>query len=346
MAQKIFRRLVVAAVAGIIGYNIYEIGVAEVLGSLPSNPLFYIIFFLIFLTLPTAEVFIYRQVWPIKRRKIFRAALTKRVYNEEVLGYSGEFYLFTWARKHLDRDDIDILKNVRDNNILSAISSNVVAFSLIGILVFTGVIDISNLTGHVDMVYLITGIVIFIALVALFVQFRRYFFALPLKKAALISLIYFSRFIVHHSLLIAQWAVVIPETKLSVWLIFVAVVIAVNRIPFLPSRDLVFMWAGIELAKALDMATASVAGMLLVYSALKKGTNLLLLLWFSYYPDGIQASPQPGDPMPDDPRHSNPQPGDSQPDDSRPGAPLPDDSHPDAPLHGDSLPGSGLAKQN
>ncbi|TVQ13456.1 MAG: hypothetical protein EA364_06530 [Balneolaceae bacterium] len=314
MAQKIFRRLVVAAVVGIIGYNIYEIGIAEVLGSLPSNPLFYIIFFLIFLTLPTAEIFIYRQVWPIKRRKIFRAALTKRVYNEEVLGYSGEFYLFTWARKHLDRDDIDILKNVRDNNILSAITSNFVAFSLIGTLVFTGVIDISNLTGHVDMVYLITGIVIFAALIALFVQFRRYFFALPLKKAALISFIYFSRFIVHNSLLIAQWAVVIPETKLSVWLIFVAVVIAVNRIPFLPSRDLVFMWAGIELAKALDMATASVAGMLLVYSALKKGTNLLLLLWFSYYPDGIQASPQPAGVQPETPPHSDPRHSDAQSD--------------------------------
>lgn len=283
--------------AGIIGYNIYEIGITEVLTSLPSNPIFYLIFFLLIVTLPAAEVLIYRQVWPIKRNRIFRAALTKRVYNEEVLGYSGEFYLFTWASRQLGKDGMDILKNVRDNNILSAVTSNTVAFTLVGILVFTGIIDISNLTGHINMVYLVTGIVLFVALSAVIVQFRRYFFALPLKKAALISLIYFSRFIVHHSLLVVQWSVVIPETKLSVWLIFVAVIIVVNRIPFLPSRDLIFMWAGIELAKALDMATASVAGMLLVYSALKKSTNLLLLLWFSYHPDGVPAT-VPDPPLP------------------------------------------------
>ncbi|MCC5941487.1 MAG: hypothetical protein JJU37_08085, partial [Balneolaceae bacterium] len=54
-------------------------------------------------------------------------------------------------------------------------------------------------------------------------------------------------------------------------------------IPFIPSRDLVFMWAGIELSRMLDMATAAVAGMLLVSSALKKSTNLILFLLISYY---------------------------------------------------------------
>jgi len=88
---------------------------------------------------------------------------------------------------------------------------------------------------------------------------------------------------IHHGLMIVQWAVVIPNTPLSIWFTFLAIIIVVNRIPFIPSRDLVFMWAGIELSRALNMATAAVAGMLLVSSALKKVTNLILFLLINYY---------------------------------------------------------------
>lgn len=280
--RKIVRRIIVAGILGIIIYQLYLIGWNEVLRSLPTEPLFYILFFILYITLPTGETFIYRQVWALKKWKLFEALLTKRVYNEEVMGYSGEFYLFMWARKYLDKRDREILKNVRDNNILSAITSNMVVFSLVGVLIFTGVIDISELVGNVNLVYVALGIAIAVVFIVLFIQFRKYLFALPLKKALIIFGIYMTRFLFHHSLLIVQWAVVIPETPLSIWLTFLAITIVVNRIPFLPSRDLVFMWAGIELSRVLNMATASVAGMLLVSSALKKCTNLILVLLISY----------------------------------------------------------------
>jgi hypothetical protein len=282
-AQKYIRRFILIFIVGIIIYQLFEIGWTEVLRNLPVHPLFYILFFILYLTLPIGEVFIYRQVWPVKKRKLFKAFLTKRVYNEEVMGYSGEFYLFMWARKYLDKRDWEILKNVRDNNIISAISSNLVAFTLVGILVFTGIIDIEELIGNINLVYVITAIVIVIALAALIIQFRKYIFDLPIRKAIIVFSIYLTRFVLHHGLLIVQWAVVIPQTPLSIWLLFVAIIIMVNRIPFLPSRDLVFMWAGIELSRMLDMATAAVAGMLLVSSALKKSTNLILFIIFSYY---------------------------------------------------------------
>lgn len=289
----LFRKVLLVFIIGIIIYNLYQIGWDEIWRSLPTQPLFYILFVFIFLSLPIAEIFIYRQVWPLKRRSIFKAMLTKRVYNEEIMGYSGEFYLLTWARKHLDESDWKILANIRDNNILSSITSTTVAFVLIGLLIFTGVIDAGLIFDNVNLVYVFAGTIIVVALILVGMQFRRYIFTLPLNKALVIFSIYMSRFLMHHSLLIAQWAVVIPDTPLSIWFLFIAIIIIINRIPFLPSRDLVFMWAGIELSRMLSMATSSVAGMLLVYSALKKSSNLILYLFFEYKDKGKKEKTKP-----------------------------------------------------
>ncbi len=282
-ASHIFRRILVVAIIGIIIYQMFEIGWMEVLTSLPTHPVFYILFVVLYLSLPIAEIFIYQQVWKVRKWESFKAFLTKRVYNEEVMGYSGEFYLFMWARKYLDKEDAEVLKNVRDNNILSSVCSNSVAFSLVGILIFFGIINLDDIVGDVNLVYVAAAVVILAVFIGLFIQFRRYLFDLSLKKAAIVFSIYFVRFIIHHGLLIVQWAVVIPNTPLSIWFLFLAIIIVVNRIPFIPSRDLVFMWAGIELSRALNMATAAVAGMLLVTSALRKITNLSLFLLISYY---------------------------------------------------------------
>ncbi|MCH8550217.1 MAG: hypothetical protein LAT80_15210, partial [Balneolaceae bacterium] len=260
--RKIGRRFLIAGIIAIIIYQLFDIGWGDVLRSLPTQPLFYLIFCILYLTLPFAEVFIYRQIWNIKRWKLFRAFLTKRVYNDEVMGYSGEFFLFMWARKYLDKGDKEVLKNIRDNNILSALSSNTVTILLLGSLIFTGILDLEELFGTVNWIYIISGVFIVAILIAIIVQFRSYLFALPLKKAVIIASIYFSRFLFHNALMILLWAVAIPGTPLQSWLIFVTVMIVVNRIPFLPSRDLVFMMAGIELSRMMEMTTASVAGML------------------------------------------------------------------------------------
>jgi hypothetical protein len=293
--QKVGRRIVIAAIVGIIIYQLFDIGWSEVLRNLPTAPLFYLIFLFLFITLPLAEVFIYGQVWSLRKWSLFKSFLTKRVYNDEVMGYSGEFFLFMWARKHLDKGDKEILKNIRDNNILSALSSNLVVVSLLGILTFTGIIDLEELVGNVNLFYLIIAAVIFIILLALITQFRKYFFDLPLKKAFIVFLIYFWRFIIHNAAMMLMWAVAIPGIPLTTWFVFIAINLVVNRIPFMPSRDLVFLMAGIELSRVLEINTAAVAGMLLVYSALKKILNLVLFMLIEAYSKKNEKMPsEPG----------------------------------------------------
>lgn len=271
----------IAVIFGLIIYQLTEIGWADVFKSLPVQPLYYLLFFFMYISLPAAEVAIYKQVWHFPSWKGFKIFIKKKVYNHEVMGYSGEFYLFMWGRKLEGNTEKSTLKDIRDNSILSAVTSNLVAVVLVGIIIYAGQIEVLDLLDNVNWVYVLSGVLIVLILVALIIQFRKYLFDLSPRKAVKIFSIYLTRFIIHHGLMVLSWAVVIPDTSVTVWLTFLATVIVVNRIPFIPSKDLVFVWFGIELSKMLDVATASVAGMLLVYSALSKVTNLILFTTLS-----------------------------------------------------------------
>jgi len=286
------RRLLIIGIILLIVFQLAEIGWGEVLRSLPVQPLFYIIFVMLFITLPTAEVLLYRQVWKVSRWETFKAFITKKVYNEEVMGYSGELYLFVWAKKRVPYSSKEIIRHIRDNNILSSLASHLIAVILVLALVYTDTIDSRLLFGKFDSIHIVIGILILIVIIGLVLQFRKHLFAFPFKMSCIIFSIYAIRFIVHHLLLMAQWAVVIPNTPVSVWFIFVAVIIVVNRIPFLPSKDLVFAWAGIELSQMMNMASANVAGMLLVWSVLNKISNLSLYMAISWISDEPTFNPE------------------------------------------------------
>lgn len=279
----------IAVILALIGWNLSDIGWLEVLSSLPTHPLFYILFGVLYLSLPVTEVFIYRQVWKFRASEGFRAFLTKRVYNNEVIGYSGEFYLYLWAKKRLKLSGGDVMGNIRDSNIISATVSYIVAFTLVGTLIFTGIIDVKAFIGDVDWAIVVIGIVIIAILIVVIAQFRRHLFSLPAGKTARIFALYFTRFTLHHAVLVLMWSLVIPGAPISVWLTYIAVYIVVNRLPFFPSKDLLFAWAGIELSRYLGVGPAEVAGMLLVYSALNKLGNVALFAIFSYLGDVTPA---------------------------------------------------------
>lgn len=270
-------------ILGVIAWNLYEIGPMEVLRSLPTQPLFYVLFVLIYLTLPVTEILIYGQVWNFRKRDGFRAFLTKKVYNSEVVDYSGEFYLYLWAKKGMNLKGKTVLKNIRDVNIVSVLVSYAMALALVGYLIFTDALDLSSWFGGVQGVHIAGGALVLILIGALVVQFRRYLFALPRITALKVFGLYSTRFVVHHGLIVLQWMVVIQGAPLSIWLTYLAVFIVVNRLPFLPSKDLLFAWAGIELSRYLGVGVAEVAGMLLVYSALNKVTNFSLFSLLSYF---------------------------------------------------------------
>src|SRR5690625_4593863 len=103
---------------GLIVCQLLVIGWMEVRRSLLVLPLNYLLFFLFFISLPAVEVLIYKQVWTFPAWEGFKVFIKKKVYNHEVMGYSGEFYLFMWARKLEGNSEKSVLKDIRDNSIL------------------------------------------------------------------------------------------------------------------------------------------------------------------------------------------------------------------------------------
>ncbi len=281
--QKLLQRLVVLVILGLIIYQLTDIGWGEVLQSLPASPWFYVLLGVLLFSLPVTEIFIYRRLWTFDTWQGFKAFITKWVYNHELVGYSGEFYLFLWARNRVGLGDRQLFRHIRDNSIISSLTSNLVAVVLLVTLLAAGKLDLSHLLDDTAPLYIGAGIVVLAVVTALVIQFRRYLFSLPLRTAAEIFGIYFTRFLLHHTGLVLMWSVAIPGTPLSFWLTFLAMLIVINRIPFVPNKDLVFMWAGLEYARGVDVTLASVAGMLLVYSALHKIVNLVLFLLLNYY---------------------------------------------------------------
>ena len=105
---RIFRGLFLVTIIGYLLFKLIQIGWDSVLGNLPTQPLFYLIFIIIYLLLPVTEVLIYSLYWkfnPIRSLPIF---IKKRIYNTEILGYSGEAYFFVWARKQIHSENRDI----------------------------------------------------------------------------------------------------------------------------------------------------------------------------------------------------------------------------------------------
>jgi hypothetical protein len=117
-----------------------------------------------------------------------------------------------------------------------------------------------------------------IALTTVAYRFRHHFFSLQKSTARKILGIHFGRLLVANLLLAVQWSVGAPGISISVWLTYLCIFIVMNRIPFLPSKDLFFLGASVELSGSLGVATTAVAGMLVASSVLVRSTNLIVFL--------------------------------------------------------------------
>lgn len=270
------RRLLTVAIAAGILWQLSSVGWESIVTSLPTHPLFYVLLVFVYFSLPLFEILIYGPLWGTRPMETFLACARKRVYNEDLLGYSGEVYLYVWAAQHgIDR--VHASRTVRDNNIVSSISSMSVAVALVATMVALGQLDVAAWIGGGKGVYWALGAVGLGVVIALGVVFRRHVFALPLRQALRVMAVHLTRLVVANAALVWMWSLAVPDEPLRVWLTFVTMLVVMNRLPFLPSKDLFFLGASVELSKTMRVATASLAGMLLVQSVCMKALNLLVL---------------------------------------------------------------------
>lgn len=259
---------------GIIGYlfyKLYEIGFTTVIQSLPLNPLFYLIFLVIYFSLPLSEIFIYSIGWKFKPARAFMIFIQKKVLNTDVLGYSGEIYLFYWAKEKLNIPVGKALHFIKDNNILSSISSTFVSVVLLIFFFTQGYINpleyLPNAENTYIYVLLAAGILLIIFITY---KFRHYILSVSLMEGIKISSIYTGRLILTNALQIFQYALIKPDIPWAVWFSLMAVQILSTRIPFLPSQDVLYVNLALEMSELVRVPEAEIVGILTANLILKK----------------------------------------------------------------------------
>lgn len=276
--RKGARYLVLVAVVCYLGYQFTEIGWKNVWNALPQTPWFYIISLGMYMILPMAESLLYSHAWGETAQKMMPIFFRKRVFNHDVMGYSGEVYFYWWARKNLPLPGKRLLATIKDNTLVSGAVSTGLAVSVLAIFFLFG--QITLLEPYMPTstnTWLASGVLVLIV-GGVGVAFRRFIFSLPAKMLAVFAGVHVVRFLLTNGLQVLQWTVVMPEVSMASWFTLVSLMIVINQLPFLPSRDLVFVGAGIELSGWLGISPAAVAGMLLVKSVIDKSLNLLVFL--------------------------------------------------------------------
>jgi len=263
-----------------LGYKLYRVGWQEVLQHLPGNPVFYLLYPLHYLTNPIVQIIVYRRTWKFNVLRSIPVFLIKRIMNAEVLGYSGEVYFFAWIKNKIQIKSRKIVETVRDYNIISAGSTNIISILLlIGYLIF-GRLELSHLMGDLNLLYFGAGLVIVIIFFALAYRFRKYLFSTSLNMTLFVGGMHMLRMLSGLFIQIILWSVAIPEVPLHIWITYTALAVIVSRIP-ISNKQLIFVGLGVSMSDNLGISEAAIFGLFGSIAALEKLFSFLLFSVFT-----------------------------------------------------------------
>lgn len=261
--------LVLAAAA----WQARELRLDDITAIIPATPLFWLVLAARYLATPAFDWLIFRRLWQVGRNA-FAALLRKLIYNELLLGYIGEVYFYTWARRRLPMAATPF-GAVKDVAIMSAVAGNVMTLVLIALAYpYLALLPLSQYDNAIAW-----------SLAAIFgislgaVLFRRRIFSLPRGELWTVFGLQTLRIVVTTILSALAWHLVLPDVQIGWWLVLSAIRLLVSRLPFVPNKDVVF--AGIAvLALGQDVAIAALMAMM---AALILSTHLILALAFGLH---------------------------------------------------------------
>lgn len=217
-----------------IAYRMKSFGMAEALTSLPSSPGFWLVFAAYYLALPGSEWLIFRKLWRLPA-KGFAALLRKLISNEILLGYSGEAYFYGWARQHAKLTAAPF-GAIKDVSILSALAGN--AITLIMLAIAWPLVGTLSPQIHARAVMESSGLIIGMSLLIL--AFRNRLFSLNRSELWFVFSVHVARLVATTILSGLLWHLALPDVPL-IWLVLLATLqLLVTRLPFVPSKDLLF----------------------------------------------------------------------------------------------------------
>jgi len=250
-----------------------SLNLTDITRLVPTSPLFWAVFAVSYLAGPASEWLIFRKLWGVSFGAM-GALVRKLIYNELLLGYLGEVYFYTWARRKLPMDATPF-GAVKDVAIMSAVAGNVMTLAFIALAY--PYLALLPLAEYGDDIAWSLAFVVGISLVPFLL--RRQIFSLTRSELWMVFGIHVARIVATTGLNAVLWALVLPHVEIGWWLVLSAIRLLVSRLPFVPNKDVVF--AGIAvLALGQDVAIAALMAMM---AALILSTHLILALIFGLY---------------------------------------------------------------
>ena len=189
---------------------------------------------LLYLAQPVCDFAVYRRTWNLPFAG-FATLLRKNVMNEVVLGYSGQAYLYVWARRAVGAA-AHPFGAIKDASIISALLGNLLTLGLAAVSATQlQDLDLAQRLGPA----LWSGLIPMAISVGLLV-FGRHVFSLRLGQLVFVGAAHALRLVVSVALTVLIWRMALPQVPPGDWLVLLAVRYLVSRIPLLPNKDLVF----------------------------------------------------------------------------------------------------------
>jgi len=270
------------------------LGWTEIRQSLPRDWLFYVLLLVSYFIQPVADLIVYRRLWetPALGLAVF---LRKRFMNGMLFAYSGEGYLFLWAKQNLQVSKGMLLHAIKDSNLLSATAALVVFLGLLIVLALSGQWQIPIVSDGNLWIYAV--VICFPLVLGIgFVLARKKVTALRSDQIAFTFAVHCVRTVVSHASQVALWSLAMPAIPLAAWLNFLAFRILVSRLSFVGANGILLVTTGIAFASTLGLPPAGIAGVLLTIAA---GEQLLTALFVGVPwlirrgPIAAQANPDP-----------------------------------------------------
>lgn len=222
---------------GVLGASLYQLrtlSFAEVIDLLPSSPLFWAVFVTGYLAGPLSEWIIFRRLWQVGPMA-FGALVRKLIYNELLVGYLGEVYFYTWARRHLCLT-ASPFGAVKDVAVLSAVVGNVSTLAFLA--AAAPLLQSLPLGEHSETIAWSLAFVVGTSLAAMF--WRKAIFSLDRSELLFVASVHTGRILASTALSALLWHLVLPATPLVWWLLLATLRLLISRLPFVPNKDIVF----------------------------------------------------------------------------------------------------------
>lgn len=263
-----------AAILAYLANAVAKIGWHEVLEVLPGNPLFYLLVAMSYMATPVTEYLIFRRWWPLTPRAL-AVFSKKRVLNEAVFGYSGDAYLFVWAKKALGAREVGAgpLAAVKDVAITSALAGNVATLLMLGLALSMGggpAVEEAFTGPAMRSVGFGFAFVISVSLAILL--FSRKVMSLSARENTLIFFLHCGRLLIGSALLLLAWIIALPQVDVGTWIVLGALRMVVTRLPFVPNKELLFAAIGVTLT---GTAAPQVAALMAAAGALHLVSHVL-----------------------------------------------------------------------